>query len=94
MRQQLLCLEASPETSSTCITRRRRRSTYQDSIISAWFPTSLGVTKCCDASVKPKSVMKNILDVIRTDVVKLGVYGPLRYDNNSLPLADLPMLSS
>jgi hypothetical protein len=75
-------------------TRHRRRSTYQDSIIGTWFPASLCVTKCCDTSVKPESVMKDILDVIRIDVVKLGIYGSLRNDNNGLPLADLSMLSS
>ena len=37
--------------------------------------------------------MKDILDVIRVDVVKLSVYGSLRNDNNSLSFANLPMLN-
>jgi hypothetical protein len=37
--------------------------------------------------------MKDVLDVIRVDAVKLGVYGSLCDDNNSFSLANLPMLN-
>lgn len=92
-RLRLLCLGASPKTGSTCSMQCQWRLTDQDSIIGTGFSTSLCVTKCRDASIKLKRVMKDTLDVVRIDVIKVTVYGTLRDDNNGSSFANLPVLS-